>query len=522
MNAPSVLPISDRIATAWSAETTGRLLRLLADQMESHFQSVMHSRERVLNWNTPADNIARASSLLHAGESSSMRVVETPSTATAVIDQRFRELVDETLQRGHNLHDPRYIGHQVPASSPVAALFDAVGSLTNQAMAIYEMGPWASAVERLLVDELGCRFGLQPGTFSGLMTSGGSLANLTALLTARNVVLEGAWERGVGSEFDKGSPRHDNARPVVLVHADAHYSLTRAAGVLGIGTRQVLRIPLDSRRRIDPEALDNMLTELAGQQQPVLAVCACACSTPTGAFDPLHAIADVCERHHVWLHVDAAHGGAVIFSEQHRHRVAGIERADSFVCDAHKMLFVPALCAFVFYRNREHRYVAFQQEAPYLFDPSQPGASSDFDCGLMTFECTKRAAVLSLWGLWSLFGVELFRDLVDRVCELARHLYEQLQTSFDFVPLHCPECNIVCFRYVPEEVSTMTVEEQGEFNREVRRDLMLTGEFYIVQTTLDGAGALRVVVMNPLTTESHLDALLDAIRAAGKRVLCQH
>ena len=159
-----------------------------------------------------------------------------------------------------------------------------------------------------------------------------------------------------------------------------------------------------------------------------MAVAAGACATPVGAFDDLNAVADVCERYGVWLHVDAAHGGAAAFSETHRHLLAGVERADSVIWDAHKMLFVPALCAFVFYKNRDHRFEAFRQDAPYLFDPSDPGLA-EHDGGMKTLECTKRAAALGLWGTWATFGEQLFADLVDVTYALARSLYEKLDAA---------------------------------------------------------------------------------------------
>ena len=175
---------------------------------------------------------------------------------------------------------------------------------------------------------------------------------------------------------------------------------------------------------MDPQRLDEELARLRAQNQPIVAVVACACATPTGAFDPLEDIADVCRRHEVWLHVDAAHGGAAVLSDRHRHLVAGLERADSVVWDAHKMLFVPGLCAFVFYRDKSHRFEAFRQDAPYLFDPAAPGLA-EYDSGMKTVECTKRAAAFGLWGVWSLFGRQLFADMVDVTFALGRTLLRE-------------------------------------------------------------------------------------------------
>jgi glutamate/tyrosine decarboxylase-like PLP-dependent enzyme len=496
------------------------------------------------------------------------------------------------LSRGHNLHDPRYVGHQVPAPVPLAGLFDAVGSVTNQVMAIYEMGPWATAVEQAMVRKLAGYLGWPSETCAGIVTHGGTLANLNALLVARNVALKGCWEDGVdgrglrvegqketagagsspvpsppssvvrgpsqvkssnsdcssshwpdehGKSVPTISPPHPNplppkaggegtriespllaapllAAPVLVVQADAHYCIARAAGILGLGTRHVVKVGLDERRRMDVDHLDATLRDLKSKGHPIVAVVACACSTPIGAFDPLNAVADICERHQVWLHVDAAHGGSALLSERHRHLVAGLERADSLVWDAHKMMFVPALCAFLFFKDGRHSYEAFHQNAPYLFDPSAPGLA-EFDLGLRTFECTKRAAVYGLWGVWSMFGPQLFSDLIDVTFDLGRVFHEKLLAASDFVPLHEPQCNIVTFRHVPAELADAPPERLGEFQRQLRRAVIGSGEFYLVATNLNGVDALRVTLINPLTTAEHLDQLLESLRRHGRVII---
>jgi L-2,4-diaminobutyrate decarboxylase len=459
--------------------------------LSAHMASVMDREPRVLNWAEPEANIAEAERWLDRSA------------------PQFGEIVQQMLNRGHNLHHPRYIGHQVPAPVPIAGLFDAVGAVTNQVMAIYEMGPWATAVERALVNRLGEQIGWQRGSFAGVVTHGGSLGNLTGLLTARNVTLGGAWEEGLAK---------NDSRAVIVVQGDAHYSVARAAGIIGLGTQNVRRAALDERRKLDPQKLDEQLAELISQGHHVVAVSACACATPIGAFDPLRDIAAVCRKHQVWMHVDAAHGGAALMSRRYRHLLEGLDQADSVVWDAHKMMFMPALCAFVLYRDKRHRFETFRQEAPYLFDPSAPGMA-EYDSGMLTLECTKRAAAFGLWGTWSLFGPTLFEDLVDVTFDLGRVFYEKLSSAEDFVALHEPECNIVAFRHVPDAMKSAPPEILGAFQRELRRRLIESGKFYIVQTNHGGVGALRVTIINPLTTVDDLDELLTSLREVGVEVL---
>jgi L-2,4-diaminobutyrate decarboxylase len=490
-----------RVELAYDTKLLSAAGHRLIDLVAEHLLEAQASKGKVLPWCDPAENVRQAAAILD-------EAVGTAKGRDALANH-FGRLVRTMLDHGHNLHDPRYLGHQVAASIPLAGLFDTVGAITNQAMAIYDMGPWATAVEWAMVQHLGERIGWRADEFSGLVTHGGSLANLTALLTARNINLEQCWEKGVAGQ---------GPAPVIVVHSDAHYSVSRSAGILGLGTNQVVRVGLDQRRRMDPNQLADILSDLRARNQPIVAVVACACSTPVGAFDPLDDVADVCQRYGVWLHVDAAHGGAACLSPRYRHLLAGLCRADSVVWDAHKMLFAPALCAFVFYRNRAHKFEAFRQNAPYLFDPAAPGLA-EFDSALRTVECTKRAAAFGLWGVWSLFGPQLFADLVDITFTMGRVFYEKLLAAPDFVPLHEPQCNIVVFRYVPEALRDAPQDVLGRFQFELRRRVIESGEFYIVSTTFDGEGALRVTIINPLTTPEDLDRLLDLLREMGNPLM---
>lgn len=499
---PELSAARQRLERAYAPADYARAGALTVELLAEHYAKV-HAREApVLPWRDPAELHARAA----------RRLAEAPQTPLAGSPswERFASLVREALSQGTNLHHPRCMGHQVPPPLPWAAWFDVVGSLTNQVMAVCEMGPWSTAAETALVDELGGRIGWPAGSFSGLLTSGGSVANLTALLTARNVACPAFW--------DEGAP--PNGAPLILAQADAHYAIVRAAGVLGLGARRVRKVPLDARRRMDPQALARMLAEAAAQHETVAAVAACAGATPTGAFDPLEEIADVCKRFGVWLHVDAAHGGAALFSRRRRGLLAGVEQADSLVWDAHKMLYVPALAAFVLYKNREHRFEAFRQDAPYLFDPSAPGLA-EFDLGLKTLECTKRAASFGLWGLWCLWGPTLFEDLVDCAFDLAHGLWELLRSTDDFLPMHEPQANILVFRHIPRALVGASEEKVGAFQLALRRRVIDSEEFYLVQTKLNGVACLRVTLMNPRTSEADLLHLVRTLREEGAKLLAE-
>ncbi|MEX0613728.1 MAG: pyridoxal-dependent decarboxylase [Pirellulales bacterium] len=490
-----------RIAAAYDPAALEAAANLVTKVLAGHFRRVESRDAKVLNWNEPDELVREARRWLDTASTS--QNTDSISIASVAAD-----LAGESLARGQNLHHPHYVGHQVPAPVPLAGIFELVGTITNQCMAIYEMGPWATAVEHAVVGAVGERLGFQPDRFAGLITSGGSLANLTGLLTARNVALGNAWKAGLAGR----SPA-----PVLVANADSHYSVTRSAGILGLGTEQIILARLDKRRRMDPNSLDTILSDLRARGVPIVAVSAAACATPIGAFDPLGEIADVCRRHDVWLHVDAAHGGALAFSPRHRHLIAGVEQADSVVCDAHKMMFMPALCAMLFYRDRAHRTAAFHQDAPYLFDPTAPQLA-DYDSGIVNLECTKRSCAFGLWGVWSLFGPQLFGDMVDVTIDLAQQFHALLAEEEDFEPLHEPQCNIVAFRYVPPALRDAPAAQVDALQPRLRRAVIESGEFYLVQSRIDGRPVLRTTMMNPLTTEDDLRGLLDCLRRFGEKL----
>jgi len=500
------------IDVAYDPKLTRECGMILVDVLADHLQRVQAGETSVQNWRDPEENIAKAAELLGLDP-----ILNRNDVATC-----FHDLIRVSLERGQNLNHPRCVGHQVPAPLPLVGLFDAITTMTNQVQGVYEMGPWGIAAERAVIDQVGQQIGYADGEFGGLVTSGGSLGNLTAMLAARNEVCPRIWESGGGtgprgqtSDGDTGQSSTSTDRsPVFIVQDDAHYCIDRAAGVMGIGTSQVIRVPLDDCRRMDVAALGQVLARMQVEQVPVIAVVAVACTTAVGAFDPLDPIADLCSEYGVWLHVDAAHGGAACFSRTHRHLVKGLHRADSVVLDAHKMMFVPAVCALVFYKNRKHRFRAFEQSAPYLFDPSAPDMS-EYDNGMVTFECTKRSAALGLWGTFAIFGTQLFEELVDQVFAMAKYLAGLITESDEFALFLQPTANIVVFRYLPQGSESASDQQLSQLQLRLRREMLESGFAYLTQTCLDGQIYLRCTIMNPLTDRSHLDQIVSELTRLG-------
>lgn len=382
------------------------------------------------------------------------------------------------LAEGTRLHHPAYLAHQTASPDFPAALADFVHGATNNPMAIYEMGAAAATVEfevlRWMLDKVGFPEG------GGVLTHGGSLANLTALLAARARAVPDAWENGVPGDL------------VVLAPPSAHYSVSRAAAILGLGHRAVVSLETDRLGRI------TRLPEISGKR--VIALVAGACATGTGLYDDLRRIGEWCREHDVWFHVDGAHGASALLSEEHRHLLDGIELADSVIWDAHKMLRTSALSAAVLVRREADLDAAFQQDASYLFYGDQ-----GFDLIGRTVECTKAELGLKIFMNLAWRGERGLGDYVAARYRTAHRFWQLGKDRAGFSFPYEPQSNIVCFTYGDADQAA------------VREELMRDGAFHLTSTELDGVRHLRVTVMAPATTDAHLEALLDTIEARSSR-----
>ncbi|GAA0961174.1 pyridoxal phosphate-dependent decarboxylase family protein [Actinocorallia libanotica] len=419
---------------------------------------------------------------------------------------RFHQIMDLYLNTGIQVHSPGYLGRQFSGVVPLAGLVDLVSSVANQPSSFYEAGQLPNVAERLMAEELGRFLGWDGERSAMVTTSGGSMANLTALLAARNRAFPGIWSRGVAEE---------GGRPAIAISEDAHYSVSRAAGVLGIGEEHIVRLPVDECGRIRVGAVAPILD--AAEQRGLRVFCLVASSgtTAMGAFDPLDELAALTRPRGIWLHVDGAHGASLLLSERHRERLRGIAEVDSLTWDAHKMLFVPAPCTLLFYRDGSAAAGAFRQRASYVFD-EEPDVYSALDSGDKNLECTKRPMIMPLWTLWSMYGPALFTRKIDHLCAMTVQAHRMLAAEPDFTVLHEPEANILCFRFTPEGLDDADLHA---LQLAIRNRLRADGRFFISKVHIGGVAALRVVLMNHKITAEHLDLLITEIRTTGSRVL---
>lgn len=414
-------------------------------------------------------------------------------------DAELGELIAKVLADSNNLQHPRYIGHQCCPPLPASALCDLVGHLINNASAVYEMGPVNVAMERQMIHWMAGLAGWDHRA-DGVFTHGGSMGNLTALLAARQAMADyDVWTEGA----------REDCKLAVLVSEQSHYSVRRAVAILGLGEEAVYLVPTDAAFHITPEGLSSQYDKaLADGRRPFVLV-ANGCSTATGSYDDLEMAADFCQARGLWLHVDGAHGASALLSPRYRDRLKGLHRADSLVWDAHKMMMVSALATAVIFREGRHSYEAFSQKASYLFESH--AQDEWYNYAHRTVECTKAMIGIRLYVPLKVYGVGLFRSHIETTHDLAVAFADLIDAASDFELAVRPESNIVCFRYLPGDG-----RDADALQLALRRRVLDSGKFYIVQTRLNDCQWLRVTLIHPLTTLDDLKALMDHIRALAR------
>jgi L-2,4-diaminobutyrate decarboxylase len=402
--------------------------------------------------------------------------------------ERFEPWLEQYLAHSVRLHHPAQIAHQVSNPDVPAAIADLIQGAINQPMSIYEMGPGAHAAERVVVEWMCEKVGWPAGA-GGVLTHGGSLANLTVLLAARAVAAPDAWVDGVDHTL------------AVLAPPGSHYSVKRSAAMLGMGERAVIDLEVDEYERIVPERLGEALERCEAAGRRPMALVAAACATSTGLHDDLEPIGAFCREHGIWFHVDAAHGATALLSPDHRGLLRGIELGDSVIWDAHKMMRTPALAAAVLLREEHLLEAAFRQKAAYLiYEDVEEESPSLLE---RQVECTKAAIGMRVFMNLAFRGEEGIGRYVAEQYEKTARFHELIEARPGFTSLCAPESNILCFRYGDDPDEQVRIRER----------LLAEKRFHLSSTTVNGERWLRMTVTAPATTEETIEELLGAIAA---------
>jgi len=474
---------NNALESLYTSEDFRNMGHELVELMAKHIQNTTSgTHQKTINWNLPDNELDFWKDFLSNGNK--------------------HDFFSEVINRTTHTHNPKYMGHQVAAPAPITALTGLLGSLLNNGMAVYEMGMAPTAMERVVTDLLGQKLGYD-NISRGILTSGGTLANLTALLAARKAkAANNVWISG-------------HTQPLgIMVSEEAHYCVDRAAKIMGLGEQGIIKVPVDSGFAMDVSKLEAYHKKAMDNGIQVFAIVGSAPSTATGIYDDLDAVARFAQKHNLWFHVDGAHGGATIFSKKYSYLLNGIEHSDSVVIDGHKMMMMPTITTALIFKDGEHSHATFSQKADYLLIDTDE--EDWYNGGKRTFECTKSMMSLHWYILLKIYGERVFEENINKLYDLAKEFATMLKGDNDFDLAVEPMSNMLCFRYVNDNLS---LNELNSLNQSIRQQLLEEGEFYLVQTKLRGVHYLRTTLMNPFTTQTHLELLIQKIKSSAKKIL---
>ncbi len=415
---------------------------------------------------------------------------DRPSDAASVLDA-FARAADPGLV---STTGPRYFGFVTGGALPAAIAAEWLTTAWDQNAALYVMSPAAAVAEEVAGAWLLDLLQLPPTASVGFVT-GCHMANFTALAAARHDLLRRAgWD--VGADGLQTAPRLR-----VVVGEEVHVSVVAALRLLGIGSRQLVRVPADGQGRMLPDALASALTD----RMPTI-VCAQAGNVNTGASDPFPAIADIAHEHGAWLHVDGAFGLWAAASPRLRHQVLGVERADSWATDAHKWLNVPYDSGLVFVRHAAAHRATTSIDASYLTrSPQEPREPMDW-----VPESSRHARGFAVYAALKSLGRQGVADLVERCCRLARRFADRLRASPPLEVLNEVVLNQVLVRVAPPGV------DADEATRDALRRVQEERVCWLGGTRWHGMDAMRISVSNWSTTEDDVDRSVDSIVRAAR------
>ncbi len=416
--------------------------------------------------------------------------VEIPE-APVELDQIIDDL-EQILRGSMNTANPGFIGHMDSMPTTVSMLGEFVTAALNNNMFTLEMSPAFSRLEHRLLQEFGKLFGL--GNHSGgVLTGAGGIANLEALTVARNVAFD-AREQGI-----VGIDRH----PVIFASDVAHMSLQKATMILGLGTEAVIPVESDANSKMIPGKLRDAIALARRSGQAPFAVVATVGTTTSGNIDPLPEIAQIAQAAGLWFHVDAAYGGAAIFSEHERHRLDGIEWADSITFNPQKWLYVTKTCSMALFREFSVLDRAFRITASYT------KAADDFiNLGEIGVQGTRHADVLKLWLALQHIGRRGFGELVDHGYRLAARITSEIDRRPFLELASQPETNIVCFRGCPDWIAS---ERWDDWNSGLQESLLREANIFVSLPLYRGSRWMRAILLNPYTDDAVIDRMFQQV-----------
>uniref|UniRef100_A0A670ICG0 Glutamate decarboxylase 1 n=1 Tax=Podarcis muralis TaxID=64176 RepID=A0A670ICG0_PODMU len=497
----SLLQLPDLLPTQNGEELTERFLHEVVSILLSYIKKTYDGKTKVLDFHHPHQ-------LLEGLEGFSVELSDQPEPLEQI-------LVDcrDTLKYGVKTGHPRYFNQLSSGLDIVGLAGEWLTATANTNMFTYEIAPVFIVMEEIILRKMQEIIGWGESEADGIFSPGGSISNLYSVLVARYKRYPEIKTKGMAAIPDI----------ILFVSEHSHYSVKKAAAVLGIGMDNVIVVKCDERGKMIPSELEENIIQVKKQGKVPFYVSATAGTTVYGAFDPLVHIADICEKYNLWMHVDAAWGGGLLLSRRHSHKLSGIERANSVTWNPHKLMGVPLQCSAFLVREKGLLQACNQLCAGYLFQPDKQYDTA-YDTGDKAIQCGRHVDVFKLWLMWRAKGTRGFETLINRFLELAEYLYKELKTrkNYELVFDAEPELTNVCFWYIPPSLQKIPKGPEREKRLhqvapKIKARMIEEGTTMVsYQPHGNHVNFFRMVFSNPATKKSDVDFLLEEIERLGK------
>lgn len=409
----------------------------------------------------------------------------------------FAELLDllmtRVIPKSINTAHPAYMGYIPGGGLYPSALGEFIAAATNRFAGAWFAAPGVARLETNVLEWFGQMMGY-PCTARGILSSGGSLANFSAIVTARRHLL--------GDDLGRGT---------LYASTQTHHCVMKSAILAGLPEKNIRLIETDDNFRVRPDAVDKAIREDAGRGLRPFLVVGNAGTTNSGAIDPMPALAEICQHHGMWFHVDGAYGAFFRLCEEGKRRLQGIEQSDSLVLDPHKGLFLPYGCGCLLVRNGELLRKAHMVQAEYLQDHHTPEDEVNF--AEHSPELSRPFRGLQVWLPLRLYGVRAFAENLAEKLQLTQYLYHKFLAEPNVECMSVPELSVITFRYSPRR------GDVNAFNKRLLAQIVDSGRLFLSSTVLRDQFVIRVCILSFRTHQQEVDEAFEVVRTMARELL---
>lgn len=476
---------------------TSEFLKRVNDLTIDHLGKSYDRKEKILDFQFPHELKSRIN----------LEIQEEPLALQQILDD-CKACMDFSIKTAH----PRNFNQISQGVDIVSLAGEWVTAATNTNMFTYEVAPFYNLVEKSVLDKMAKLLGwTEPA--DGLFNPGGSISNLYAVQTALHFFFPQHKQHGL----------FVLPKLVMFTSEHSHYSMQKAATILGLGLENVRFVPVDERGKMDPIRLEELIEESYEKDEFPFFVSCTAGTTVLGAYDNIEPVAAICKKHKLWLHVDAAWGGGCLISSKHRDLMKGVDQANSVTWNPHKMMGALLQCAVFLVKKQGILLSTNEMNAKYLFQQDK-FYDVNYDTGDKTIQCGRHVDVFKLWLMWRAKGDAGFEQQVNKLWELAALLVKEIKSRRNFeLVLDEPEATNVCFWYIPDSIYDMDRDSEiyksrlNQVAARIKEKMMMKGTLMVSYQPLDNhPNFFRMIFSNAATREEDVYYLLDEIERLAK------